>query len=110
MTYRNLPRPAEHMGVMLDASALHPWRTGRETCRLVASTIGNPKCRADELLEEVGIGPAATRRVKHYSLGMRQRLSPKPACVTPETAGNSSSMPHRTPWRTSSPTQELRWP
>lgn len=72
--YRELPEPAMSVGIMLDASALHPGRTGRETCRLVAHTIGAPARRADELLEKVGLAGAAGKRVRNYSLGMRQRL------------------------------------
>jgi ABC-2 type transport system ATP-binding protein len=72
--YADLPNPGRVVGVMLDAAAQHPGRTGRETLLLNASLLGVPKTRADEMLEAVGLGHAAKRRVGQYSLGMRQRL------------------------------------
>jgi len=72
--YVELPNPGRVVGVMLDAAAQHPGRTGRETLQLNASLLGVPKSRADEMLEAVGLTPAAKRRVGQYSLGMRQRL------------------------------------
>src|SRR3954471_6069573 len=72
--YADLPNPGRVVGVMLDAAAQHPGRTGRETLLLNASLLGVPKTRADEMLEAGGVGHAAKRRVGQYSLGMRQRL------------------------------------
>jgi ABC-2 type transport system ATP-binding protein len=73
--YADIPNPGRHVGVLLDASAQHAGRTGREIIALGAATMGLPASRADELLEQVGLTAAeAKRRVRHYSLGMRQRL------------------------------------
>src|SRR3954452_1846626 len=72
--YVDLPNPGRVVGVMLDAAAQHPGRTGRETLLLNASLLDVPKSRADEMLEAVGLSHAAKRRVGQYSLGMRQRL------------------------------------
>ncbi|MGP5053820.1 ABC transporter ATP-binding protein [Brachybacterium paraconglomeratum] len=72
--YRALERPARTVGVMLDARALHGGRTGIETLRLTARTLGMPRDRAEEVLETVGLEQAATKRVGGYSYGMRQRL------------------------------------
>ncbi|GIF48128.1 ABC-2 type transport system ATP-binding protein [Asanoa ferruginea] len=73
--YRQLPNPGREVGVLLDASAQHPGRTGREVLTLSARTQGVGSARVEELLSLVGLsGPAATRRVRGYSLGMRQRL------------------------------------
>jgi len=73
--YRDLPNPAHRVGVLLDASAQHPGRRGGEVLAVSAQTIGVPERRVDDLLELVGLDRAAARkRVRQYSLGMRQRL------------------------------------
>jgi ABC-2 type transport system ATP-binding protein len=72
--YAELPNPGAVAGVLLDASAVHPGRTGRTHLRLLADTIGVPRPRVDELLGMVGLADAANRRIGGYSLGMRQRL------------------------------------
>jgi ABC-2 type transport system ATP-binding protein len=70
-----LPVPGRRVGVLLDAGAQHPGRRGREVLALTALLLGVPGSRADELLELVGLDAAAGRkRVRAYSLGMRQRL------------------------------------
>src|SRR5919206_3187773 len=73
--YVDLRNPGRHVGVLLDASAQHPGRTGREVLSLGAMTIGLPRSRVDEMLDLVGLtADEAGRRVGDYSLGMRQRL------------------------------------
>ncbi len=73
--YSEIPNPARHVGVLLDASAQHAGRTGREVLRLSGETIGVGRARVEEMLELVGLsGTEAKRRVRNYSLGMRQRL------------------------------------
>ena len=75
VNYRELPNPARRVGVLLDAAAQHGGRRGRETLALSARTMGVDERRADELLKRVGLDRSASRkRVKQYSLGMRQRL------------------------------------
>ncbi len=73
--YADIPNPARHVGVLLDASAQHGGRTGREVLRLSAQTMGASEERVEEMLTLVGLsGSEAKRRVRNYSLGMRQRL------------------------------------
>src|SRR3954463_5313749 len=73
--YAQLPNPGRHVGVLLDASAQHPGRTGREVLSLGAALMGLPRSRIEEMLHLVGLtADEARRRVGDYSLGMRQRL------------------------------------
>src|SRR4051812_18138452 len=73
--FSDLPNPGLEVGVLLDASAQHAGRTGREILTIAQRTMGLPKSRVDEMLDLVSLTPGeATRRVRHYSLGMRQRL------------------------------------
>jgi ABC-2 type transport system ATP-binding protein len=73
--YKTLPNPGRSVGVLLDASAQHAGRTGREVLGLTAMLMGLPESRVDEMLQLVGLTPPeAKRRVGNYSLGMRQRL------------------------------------
>lgn len=73
--YRDLPDPGRHVGVLLDASAQHAGRAGREVLAIAATVMGLDPARVNEVLELVGLTPAeAKRRVGAYSLGMRQRL------------------------------------
>ncbi len=73
--YAEIPNPGLHVGVLLDASAQHGGRTGREVLTIGAKTMGLPQSRVDEMLEMVSLSPAESRRrVRNYSLGMRQRL------------------------------------
>ena len=66
--------PLKQVGALLDPGAVHPGRSGRDHLRVAARTAGLPVRRVDEVVEQVGLGKAARRRVKGYSLGMRQRL------------------------------------
>jgi ABC-2 type transport system ATP-binding protein len=73
--FADLPNPGREVGVMLDASAQHAGRTGREILTIAQQTMGVPASRVPELLELVSLTPTeADRRVGSYSLGMRQRL------------------------------------
>ncbi|MDF0530756.1 ABC transporter ATP-binding protein [Tsukamurella sp. 8F] len=73
--YSGIPNPATRVGVLLDASAQHAGRTGAEVLTLTAMTLGMPRSRVDEVLEMVSLNAEeARRRVRNYSLGMRQRL------------------------------------
>jgi ABC-2 type transport system ATP-binding protein len=71
----DLANPGTQVGVLLDASAQHAGRSGREILTLAPRVLGLPRTRIDEMLDLVSLTPAeAGRRVGNYSLGMRQRL------------------------------------
>ena len=73
--FADLPNPGREVGVLLDASAQHAGRTGREILTLTQRMMGLPAHRVDEMLELVSLTESeAGRRVRNYSLGMRQRL------------------------------------
>jgi ABC-2 type transport system ATP-binding protein len=73
--FADLANPGMEVGVMLDASAQHAGRSGREILTLAQQTTGVPARRVSELIRLVGLTEAeADRRVGSYSLGMRQRL------------------------------------
>jgi ABC-2 type transport system ATP-binding protein len=73
--YQDIPNPGRHVGVLLDASAQHAGRTGREILEIGARTMGLPGTRVDEMLELVSLTASESkRRLRNYSLGMKQRL------------------------------------
>ncbi|WP_116450902.1 ABC transporter ATP-binding protein [Blastococcus litoris] len=72
--FASLTEPLREVGALLDPGAVHPGRTGRSHLRVAARSNGIPRRRVDEVIEEVGLGSAARRRITGYSLGMRQRL------------------------------------
>lgn len=75
VAFHDIPNPGTKVGVLLDASAQHDGRSGREILTLGAMTMGLPKSRVDEMLALVSLSETeAKRRLKNYSLGMRQRL------------------------------------
>ena len=76
-----LPNPTRVVGMLLDASAMHPGRTGRSTLTIAARMAGVHLRRVDHLLHLVGLTDAADKRVGAYSLGMRQRLGIAQALV-----------------------------
>jgi ABC-2 type transport system ATP-binding protein len=73
--YVDLPNPGLEVGVLLDASAQHTGRTGREILTIAQQYMGLPRSRVTDMLDVVSLTPSeASRRVGNYSLGMRQRL------------------------------------
>ncbi len=73
--FQDLPNPGLEVGVLLDASAQHAGRTGREVLGIAQATMGLPRHRVEEVLDVVGLSEdEAARRLGDYSLGMRQRL------------------------------------
>jgi ABC-2 type transport system ATP-binding protein len=72
--YEELDRPLHRVGAVLEASEVHPGRSGRNHLRILATAAGIPRSRVDEVLGLVELSAAAKRRAGGYSLGMRQRL------------------------------------
>jgi ABC-2 type transport system ATP-binding protein len=73
--FEELPEPSAEVGAVLEEASFHPGRTGRNHLRILAAAGGHPASRVQEVLELVGIAGAGNRRVKGYSMGMRQRLA-----------------------------------
>ncbi|MGW6704777.1 ATP-binding cassette domain-containing protein [Streptomyces sp. NPDC054956] len=72
--FAELSDPLHHVGALLDAQSAHGGRTARDHLRLLAAAGRLPKSRVEAVLEQAGIAAAAKRRIKTFSLGMRQRL------------------------------------
>lgn len=73
--YINLNNPSRSIGVILDASRLHPGRSGYSTLKIASTVNGVPDSRIEQVLEECGLSiKESKRKIKSYSLGMRQRL------------------------------------
>jgi ABC-2 type transport system ATP-binding protein len=73
-SYRELDQPARRVGAVLESSDVHPGRSGRDHLRALALAAEIPSGRVEEALVLVELEAVAERRVKTYSLGMRQRL------------------------------------
>jgi ABC-2 type transport system ATP-binding protein len=72
--YAELEQPARRVGAVLESNDFHPGRSGRDHLRVLALAAEIPESRVDDVLNVVELTDAADRRVKTYSLGMRQRL------------------------------------
>jgi ABC-2 type transport system ATP-binding protein len=73
-TYGDFGYPLHEVGTLLDAGNVHPGRSGRNHLRTIAASNGIGAARVDEVLGLVGLSDAGGRKVKGYSLGMKQRL------------------------------------
>jgi len=72
--YSRLDRPRRSVGAMLESAGFHPGRRARDHLRVLAAADGIPARRVDEVLDRAGLTAAASRPVRQFSLGMRQRL------------------------------------
>ena len=72
--YQDIVDPVTSIGALLDASYVHPGRSARHHLEWLAISNHLDRTRVSEVLELVGLTEVAHRRVKTYSLGMKQRL------------------------------------
>jgi ABC-2 type transport system ATP-binding protein len=72
--YEQLAHPRRTVGAVLEATGFHPGRRARDHLRVLAAAGDVPVARVDEVLERVELTGAARRRLRGFSLGMRQRL------------------------------------
>jgi ABC-2 type transport system ATP-binding protein len=72
--YDRMVRPLRQVGSLLDATALHGGRTAQAHLAAIARSNGIARSRVAEVLHLTGMEAVAQRRVKGYSLGMKQRL------------------------------------
>ena len=63
------------VGAIVEAPTLYPNLTGQELLQAAALLLGEPRPEIDRVLDIVGLRSDAGRRVRDYSLGMRQRLA-----------------------------------
>jgi len=63
------------VGALVESPSLYRHLSGRENLEVTRRLLGSPRSRIDAVLQRVGLGDSADRRVREYSLGMRQRLA-----------------------------------
>jgi len=73
--YPQLKNPLTRVGVVLDSRGFHPGLNGYQNLRVLATVAAIPASRVEEVLAQVELSEARDKRVKGYSLGMKQRLS-----------------------------------
>ncbi len=64
----------QHVGALVETPSLYPHLTGRENLEVTRRLLGAPRELITLALETVRLTKDAHRRVREYSLGMRQRL------------------------------------
>lgn len=70
------PVARRRVGALIEQPGLYPDLSGRENLRLYATLLGldSPERQVDEILETVGLSPREKKPMRHYSMGMKQRL------------------------------------
>ncbi|GHF46177.1 ABC-2 type transport system ATP-binding protein [Amycolatopsis bartoniae] len=89
---RRMPDQAAHalpdVGALVEGPGFHPFLSGRENLRRMAAaeprlSVSDIPRAVEDALERVGLGAAAHRRYRGYSLGMKQRLGLAGALLVP---------------------------
>jgi ABC-2 type transport system ATP-binding protein len=73
-SYRDFPAPMHEVGALLEARAIHTGRSAYNHLLAMAQTHGIGRARVEEVIELVGLGSVARKRVGGFSMGMGQRL------------------------------------
>ena len=70
------PVARRRVGALIEQPGLYPDLSGRENLRLYATLLGldSPGRQVEETLGTVGLDPQEKKPVRHYSMGMKQRL------------------------------------
>ena len=63
------------VGALVESPSLYGHLSGRDNLEVTRRLLGLPRARIDATLERVGLIESAGRKVREYSLGMRQRLA-----------------------------------
>lgn len=63
------------VGALVESPSLYGHLSGRDNLEVTRRLLGLPRERIDAVLERVGLLDSAGRKVRDYSLGMRQRLA-----------------------------------
>ncbi|SEJ40262.1 ABC-2 type transport system ATP-binding protein [Arthrobacter sp. yr096] len=79
--YRSLRRPSRKVGVNLDGMDIEPGLTGRRHLQIHQLAAGVHRENVDRVLVQVDLAREANKKVRDYSLGMRQRLGIASALV-----------------------------
>ncbi|MEV5570862.1 ATP-binding cassette domain-containing protein [Spirillospora sp. NPDC052269] len=74
VAYRTIDKPLRVVGSLLDAGAVHGGRSAGNHLEWLAAANDLPRSRVGEVLERTGLSGVARKRVRGFSLGMRQRL------------------------------------
>ena len=73
--YSELTNPMSRIGAVLDSRSFNGGLTARQNLLVLTAAAGIADSRVDEVLAQVDLTLAANKRVKGFSLGMKQRLS-----------------------------------
>lgn len=74
VSYAELSSPRREVGAVLEATGFYPGRRARDHLKVLAAASGIAGERVERVLDQVQLTEAADRRVRGFSLGMRQRL------------------------------------